>query len=225
MTCTDHERIDCRVKFACRFACFAIALMMHGVMHAQQQNASAETFGEAEVTADAVPPEVVQSASNAVAALGNEVVLGRYQAALERMNPLWKERISQRMGGMEALESQLAKVPQEMVRHGITMLSSKPEGKPVVHQVGPQKGKNGNLVYTKWLVLVPTMTKFRLIREGNPKPLVIESLGYQVAISSKDKLDWTFIDGAGLKISDLRSLFITLPFNLELPPVSKREAR
>ena len=213
------------MKFLPTLTCLATALIMHGMAHAQQETTNTESFGEAEVIADAVPPEVVQSATSAVAALGNEVVLGRYQAALERMNPLWKERVSQRIGGMQALEEQLAKIPEEMVRQGITMLSSKPEGAPIVHQVGPQKGKSGNLVYTKWLVLVPTMTKFRLIREGNPKPLVIESLGYQVAISPKDKLDWTFIDGAGLKVSDLRGLFITLPRNIQLPPVSKREAR
>jgi hypothetical protein len=213
------------VKFLPTLTCLASALIMLGMAHAQQETTNTESFGEAEVIADAVPPEVMQSATSAVAALGNEVVLGRYQAALERMNPLWKERVSQRMGGMQVLEEQLAKIPEEMVRQGITMLSSKPEGAPIVHQVGPQKGKSGNLVYTKWLVLVPTMTKFRLIREGNPKPLVIESLGYQVAISPKDKLDWTFIDGAGLKVSDLRGLFITLPRNIELPTVSKREAR
>ena len=213
------------MKFLPTLTCLASALIMLGLAHAQQETTNTESFGEAEVIADAVPPEVVQSATSAVATLGNEVVLGRYQAALERMNPLWKERVSQRMGGMQALEEQLAKIPEEMVRQGITMLSSKPEGAPIVHQVGPQKGKSGNLVYTKWLVLVPTMTKFRLIREGNPKPLVIESLGYQVAISPKDKLDWTFIDGAGLKVSDLRGLFITLPRNIQLPPVSKREAR
>ncbi|MBU6172039.1 MAG: hypothetical protein KGQ87_11205 [Verrucomicrobia bacterium] len=213
------------MKFPPTLTCLAIVLIMLGMAHAQQETANNESFGEAEVIADAVPPEVVQSATSAVAALGNEVVLGRYHAALERMNPLWKERVSQRMGSMQALEEQLAKIPEEMVRQGITMLSSKPEGTPIVHQVGPQKGKSGNLVYTKWLVLVPTMTKFRFIREGNPKPLVIESLGYQVAISPKDKLDWTFIDGAGLKVSDLRGLFITLPRNIELPPVSKREAR
>ncbi|MCX6845139.1 MAG: hypothetical protein NTU84_00985 [Verrucomicrobia bacterium] len=213
------------MKFLTTLTCLASVLILHGMAYAQQETTSTESFGEAEVIADAVPPEVTQSATSAVAALGNEVVLGRYQAALERMNPLWKERISQRMGGMQTLEEQLAKIPEEMVRQGITMLSSKPEGAPIVHQVGPQKGKSGNLVYTKWLVLVPTMTKFRLIREGNPKPLVIESLGYQAAISPKDKLDWTFIDGAGLKASDLRGLFITLPRNIELPPVSKREAR
>lgn len=213
------------MKYLLKLACFATVLMMQAIAFAQQEASNSESYGEAEVIADAVPPEVVQSATKAVAALGNEVVLGRYQTALDRMNPLWKERVSQRMGGMQALEEQLAKVPAEMVRQGITMLSSRPEGDPIVHQVGPQTGKSGNLVYTKWLVLVPTITKFRLIREGNPKPIVIESLGYQVAISPKDQLDWTFIDGAGLKVSDLRGLFVTLPLNIKLPPVTKREAR
>lgn len=213
------------MKFPSKLICLAFVWILHGTVLAQQETASVASVGEAEVIADAVPAEVVQSATSAVAALGNEVVMGRYQVALERMNSLWKERIAQRMGGMQALEQQLAKVPEEMVRQGITMLSSKPEGKPTVLQVVPQKNKTGTLVYTKWLVLVPTMTKFRFIREGNPKPLVIESVGYQAAISHKDKLDWTFIDGAGLKVSDLRGLFITLPRNIELPPVSKREAR
>lgn len=213
------------MKLLPKVACLATVLMMHGVAHAEQQTSNTETFGEAEVVADPIPQELVQSAVSAVAALGNEVVLGRYQTALSRMNPLWKERIAQRMGGMEKLEQQLAKVPEEMVRQGISMLSSKPEGTPVIHQVGPTKNKKGKLVYSKWLVLVPTLTKFRLIREGNPKPLVIDSTGYQVAISDKDTLDWTFIDGAGLKASDLRGLFITLPINIKLPPVNKREAR
>lgn len=213
------------MKLLPKIACLATVLMMHGVVHAEQETSNTETFGEAEVVADPIPQELVQSAVSAVAALGNEVVLGRYQTALSRMNPLWKERIAQRMGGMEKLEQQLAKVPEEMVRQGISMLSSKPEGTPVIHQVGPTKNKNGKLVYSKWLVLVPTLTKFRLIREGNPKPLVIDSTGYQVAISDKDTLDWTFIDGAGLKASDLRGLFITLPINIKLPPVNKREAR
>jgi hypothetical protein len=81
------------------------------------------------------------------------------------------------------------------------------------------------LVFTKWLVLVPTVTTFRIMRQGEPKPLVIESTGYQVAISDKGKSDWTFIDGAGLTPADLRGIFITLPQDMELPPVGKREVR
>ena len=60
--------------------------------------------------ASAAPPDVVASAVAAVAKLGDEVVMGRYQVAVERMNPLWKERTAKRMGGMEELEKQLAGV-------------------------------------------------------------------------------------------------------------------
>ena len=127
-----------------KLTCLVTVLLMHGMGLAEQETPSTETFGEAEVIAEPIPQDIVQSAISAVAALGNEVVLGRYQTALDRMNPLWKERMAQRMGGMQALEQQLAKVPEEMVRQGISMLSSKPEGAPLVHQVGPQKTRPAN---------------------------------------------------------------------------------
>jgi hypothetical protein len=184
------------------------------------------------VTEDPVPPEVVASAVAAVSKLGDEVVLGRYQVAVDRMNPLWKERTANRMGGMEELKKQLAGVAAQMVKQGITMLSCKPQGKPLVHQVSPGMSRvkeNGvesvKMIYTKWLVMVPTLTRFRIIREGNPKPLVIESTSFQVAVSDKGRNDWTFIDGAGISVADLRGLFVTLPEDLKLPPVEKHEVR
>jgi hypothetical protein len=182
--------------------------------------------------ASVAPADVVASAVEAVARLGDEVVLGRYQVAVERMNPQWKDRTAKRMGGMKELENQLAGVARQMVQQGISMISFKPQGQPRSFEVGPGKELqtvNGvqveNLVFNKWLVLIPTVTKFRIIREGQPKPLVIESIGFQAAISEKSKIDWTFIDGSGLSVNDLRSLFVTLPRDLELPPLEKREVR
>jgi hypothetical protein len=202
-----------------------------GTARAQQPAAPQQAREDSEVIAEAVPPDVVTSAVAAVAKLGDEVVLGRYQMAVERMNPLWKERTAKRMG-MEELEKQLDAVAAEMVKQGISMISCKPQGQPRVLQVSPGKKtfkENGanveKLVYTKWLAFVPTVTKFRIMRPGVTKPLVIEAIGYQVAISDKGANDWTFIDGSGLKAGDLRSLFITLPQDLELPPVEKREVR
>lgn len=190
---------------------------------------------EAEVISEPVPPEVEVSAVAAVGKLGEEVVMGRYQVALERMNPLWKERAAKRMGGMEALEKQLSGVPAQMVQQGISMVSFKPQGQPRTYQVSPGRKVvkvNGvdveKFVHTKWMVLVPTATRFRIMRSdpgGPPKVMTIESTGYQVAISDKGKNDWTFIDGAGLRVSDLRGLFITLPQDMELPPVGKKEIR
>lgn len=185
-----------------------------------------------EKLAAAAPSDVVASAVAAVGRLGDEVVLGRYQVAVERMNPLWKERTARRMGGMEKLEGQLAGVAKQMVQQGISMISFKPQGQPRSFEVGPGKlvetvgdAQVENLVFNKWLVLIPTVTQFRIIHAGAAKPVVIESVGFQVAISDKKTLDWTFIDGSGITVNDLRSMFGTLPRDLQLPPLEKREVR
>jgi len=187
---------------------------------------------EGEVATEPVPPEITASAVTAVAKLGDEVVLGHYQVAVDRMYPPWKERTAQSMGGMEALNQRLAGVTAQMVQQGISMISFKPQGRPRVYEVSPG-GKavrlNGvdvqKLVYTKWLVLVPTSTQFRIFPKDKPKAVIIDSTSYQVAVSDKGKIDWTFIDGAGLNIADLRGMFSTLPKDMELPPVEKHESR
>lgn len=182
--------------------------------------------------ASAAPPDVVASAVAAVARLGDEVVMGRYQVAVERMNPMWKERTAKRLGGMLELERQLAGVAKQMVQQGISMISFKPQGQPRSYEVGPGKKVDvvageevESLIFTKWMVLIPTATTFRVIFPGEPKPRVIESIGFQVAVAEKGKNDWTFIDGSGLTVNDLRGLFPTLPQDLQLPPLEKRESR
>jgi len=184
-----------------------------------------------EKVAQEAPADVVASAVNAVEELGKEVVMGRFHVAVEKMYPSWKERTAKRVGGMAELEKQLEGVTRQMIQQGISMISFRPQGLPRSYEVLPGvkteivAGQEvESMIYTKWMVLVPTLTKFRILREGEPKPLVVESIGYQVAVSDKDKIDWTFIDGAGLTVNDLRSLFISPPLNLELPPVEKRES-
>jgi hypothetical protein len=182
--------------------------------------------------AAAAPADVVASAVSAVARLGDEVVLGRYQVAVDRMNPLWKERTAKRLGGMKELEKQLAGVARQMVQQGVSMISFKPQGQPSSYEVSPGKKVEKvageeveSLIFTKWLVLIPTATTFRIIRQGESKPKIIESIGFQIAVSDKDKMDWSFIDGSGLTVNDLRMLYSTLPQDLEFPPLVKREVR
>jgi hypothetical protein len=186
----------------------------------------------AQPLAAAAPPDVVASAVAAVGRLGDEVVMGRFQVAVERMNPMWKERTAKRLGGMEELERQLAGVAKQMVQQGISMISFKPQGQPRSYEVGPGKKVDvvageevESLIFTKWMVLIPTVTTFRVILEGETKPRLIESTGFQVAVSDKGRNDWSFIDGSGLTVNDLRGLFATLPQDLQLPPVAKRETR
>ncbi len=177
-------------------------------------------------------PEVVASAVEAVGELGKQVVLGRYQVAMERMFPQWKERAAKRMGGMDKLEEQLDTVAEQMLQQGISITDFVPRGQPRSFEVIPGKRVatvNGReveqLIYTKWLVLVPTLTKFRVFLPNDPKPVTIESTSFQIAISDKGKNDWTFIDGSGTTVNDLRSLFINLPQDLELPPLEKRQIK
>jgi hypothetical protein len=175
------------------------------------------------------PAAVVNSAVAAVQKLGDQVVLGRHEYAIERMYPRWKERTAKRLGGMEALEKQLAGVVEQMRRQGIAMLSFKPSGVPKVYEVWPGRkvvkvdgADQEVLIKTKWMVLIPTVTKFRIIDDVG-KYRYIERKGFQVAIADKGTDDWTFMDGSGISVADLRSLFPDVPANLELPPLGGGE--
>lgn len=175
---------------------------------------------------------MVASAQAAVADLGKQVVLEHYEVAIQRMNPQWKERLAAKMGGPEAMEKQLSAASAEMVRQGVKITEFKPQGQPRSFEVGPGKKVEAvggvsveKLVYTKWLVLVPTLTRFRILPENAQKPIVIESTGYQAAVADKGKNNWTFIDGSSLTLNELRKLYINLPADLELPPIDKREVR
>ena len=223
------------IRIAIRLLLACVLVLSSGARGQTAPGTPAPAAGEAVAYAEPVPPAVSAAAVAAVTQLGQQVVQGRYQVALERMNPQWKERTCRRIGGMAKLEQQLADAADQMVRQGITMLSFQPTGTPVVHQVAPARRtveRNGVMVeqfaHTKWLVFVPTVTRFRVMHSEPgqaAKPITIESTSYQVAISDKGTHDWTFIDGAGLGRGELRSLFITLPKDIQLPPVGKREVR
>lgn len=181
---------------------------------------------------EAATPEVVASAVKAVGDLGKEVVMGRYQVAVDRMYPQWKERTAAKMGGMEKLQQQLDGVADQMLQQGISITDFTPQGQPRAFEVHPGKKVEvidgvtiERLRYTKWMVLVPTVTKFRALIKGDPVAVIIESTGFQVAISDKGKDDWTFIDGSAVSVNDLRSIFGNLPQDLELPPLEKRQIK
>lgn len=166
------------------------------------------------------PPEVVRSALGAVEDLGKQVVMGNHQAAIERMYPQWKERMAKRKGGMAKLEEELSGIGETLARNGITIISFKVTGEPKVYEVFPdgnaeQAGEA--MSYSKWLLLIPTATRLRMLPPNERKPRVMDSFGFQVAISEKGENDWTFINGSDVSVSDLRSLFLTLPPDMQLP--------
>jgi len=183
-----------------------------------------------------VPPEVQSPAVAAVNELGKHVVLGRFQVAIDRMYPQWKEQLSKRAGGMDKLQEQLAGAGKDMAAQGIQILSFRAVDIPTAYEVDAGKEivqQNGKpvetMIFKKWLLLIPTVTEFRFTPPAKPgelpKARVVVSKGFQVAISEKGKNDWTFIDGSGIRVSDLRRLFFTLPENLELPEIKQEEKK
>lgn len=178
-----------------------------------------------------VPAEVTASAVAAVKALGEQVVLGKHQVAIERMYPALKKQLAKKEGGIEKLEAKLADgFGRKMSEQGVQLISFRPEGLPIAYEVGPGKevvdegaGPVERMIFRQWLILIPTVTEYRttkpVIEGGVAKSLVVTGRGFQVAVSDKGKNDWTFIYGAGLTVPDLRRLFFTLPDTMELPEI------
>ena len=186
----------------------------------------------------AAPAEVTASAVAAVQDLGKQVVLGHHQVAIDRMYPHWKEALAKQDGGMEKLEAKLAEISRMMTEQGIQVISFRPDmaAKITAYEVWPgkevveEKGKKvEKMIYKKWLLIIPTITEYRVTRPAErgvpPRIEVITTHGFQVAISDKNKNDWTFIDGSGARVSDLRRLFITLPENMTLPQIERKAGK
>ncbi|MGE9271535.1 MAG: hypothetical protein ACQKBU_12090 [Verrucomicrobiales bacterium] len=174
------------------------------------------------------PPVVVDSAIEAVEDLGRKVVLGEHRVAIDKMYPLWKKRMAKRKGGLEQLERDMEGIGAMMARNGVSLISFKSFGQPAVHEVWPGEGSTEMApVYTKWMLLIPTVIQLRFMDKTQEVPRVrtINSYGFQVAIADKDKLDWTFINGSDVTVADLRGLFTSLPADLRLPPVRREEVQ
>jgi hypothetical protein len=213
----------------------ALVGLVWGTAAAQQgEEAPVTPRGGGVIHSGVAPPDVVASAWSAVEKLGLEVTRGNLQAAIDRMNPQWKERLTkQTPGGEEAIKKQSEGASKRLAQEGVSIVSSVPQGTPRSFEVGPGKRVEkvaGEpdvevLIFTKWMVLVPTVTKYRLMLkgDGNLKPVYIEKTGYQVAVSDKGRNDWTFIDGSGLTVNALRRLYVTLPQDMVLPMISERQ--
>lgn len=170
------------------------------------------------------PEEVIRSAVKATEALGEKVVMGNHKVAVDRMYPRWKQRMAKRKGGVAELERELAGIGEIMARNGMSLKSFKTVGEPKSYEVWPGKEVDGEPVFTKWVVLVPTVTRLRYMQEGQRRPEELDLYGFQVAIADKGSDDWTFISGSDISVADLRSLFTSLPANLELPEVKREMA-
>lgn len=168
------------------------------------------------------PIEVVNSGVAAVNDLGSEVVKGKFACLYERMNPQWRARLAEKIGGEAKLRQQCESAGAVLAKNAMTITRLTATGFPTVFEVSPGKkesvveGKKvETLIYTQWLLLVPTITHMRIV--GVDGTHTLESRSFQVAVSPKSELQWTFIDGKTTSVAELRNLFISLPVNVTLP--------
>jgi hypothetical protein len=173
------------------------------------------------------PVEVVDGGVAAVDELGKQCSAGKFVFIYERMNPLWRKRLATKLGGEEILKAQCESIGAQLAKSAASLISHATEGFPTIYEVSPGKktevidGKEvESLIYTKWLMVVPTVARYRII--GKDGKHIIESHGFQIAVTDKTKLDWTFIDGSTTTVADLRNLFISLPMTMKLPELTSK---
>lgn len=173
------------------------------------------------------PVEVVDSGVAAVKDLGKQLVLGKFVVTYERMNPLWRKRLAKKMGGEEILKAHCESVGEQLAKSAMTLISHTTEGFPTIYEVSPGKKTevvNGkeveSLIFTQWLMVVPTVARFRVI--GVDGKHIIESHNFQIAVSDKAKMDWTFIDGGTTSVVELRNMFSSVPVKMKLPEVTAK---
>lgn len=170
----------------------------------------------------AVGQEVRASAREAVQALGNEVLKSNFAYAVNRMYPRWKARQAKRLGSEEKLLAQFDKAGVQMQEAGIDITAFKAMEPLVFYRVWPVKRPGVEVVRSEQdvnyhrLAFVPTKMTMRFLLEGQA-PRTFVRTSFQVVIAPEGTTDWTFIDGATIKVTDLRSMFPLLPKELVLP--------
>lgn len=188
-----------------------------------------------------VDPDIADDARAAVQRLGIELMKGNFKYSHERMYPRWKRRLATRAGGMRELEKSLAMGERQRLKLGVAVTdykASKPSaffdvwrakkvdpltGKPVVDTYGKA------IVVSHWLAVVPTVTQVRIPdpQQGG-KMRILEEQSYTIAISEKGSNEWYFLTGMKPTVTDLRSMFPSLPpdeTELRLPEPSVREIK
>ena len=192
-----------------------------------------------------VPMEVKQRAQAAVQKIVDETVRGNFQAALDSMNPDFVKVISHPYGGPKKYKAGLLRQMNAMGKNGVTFQAAITRKADIAFEVdyGFQDhivdgkvvmGKDGKpqqvAAYRSWMVFVPTVKDFQVMDNStNPAKLrKFRKWDFEVAISPKEKEDWTFINGSSVNALQLRKLFKFLPKDdkkYQFPEVKSEELK
>ena len=171
-----------------------------------------------------------QSAQDSAQRLGNEVLKSNFVYAIDQMYPRWKARQAKRIGSEAKLLKTFNRAGAQMQEAGITLDSFQALSPLQAYRVHPKMKPGRSEIRTsadlnyQILVFVPTKMKMSFFLENKPKVSYMRN-SFQVAISQEGSTQWSFIDGATIRITDLRSMFPLLPNDLELPVKSDVELK
>jgi hypothetical protein len=160
----------------------------------------------------AVPQDVMVEAQKATQALIDQVVRGNQDAAFKNMNPAWKKILARKNGGEKKLMQEMRKQFAALQAQGVSIRAMEAQRPKVAYEVdfGVIDGVG---IYKQWMVFVPTVSLVTAVnRKVSPPDMYdLRADGFQVALCTKGKNDWSLIDGADLKAANLRELFPFLP--------------
>ncbi len=155
------------------------------------------------------------SAQKAARELSGAVKTGDMMWMVEKMYPAMKNKLAHNLkGGMKELEETYRKMGEIIKQQGIKL-----EAFDVMAPVGEYSVKAN----TEKLVVLPTRTIVAVKNPQTGQMVRIEKLGFLYAVSKIGENEpWYFIDGATIKVNDLRNLIYDVPLNIVQPPVSQK---
>ena len=190
---------------------------MGSTAFAQQAPVAEAEVLERPIERAAVPAEVLASAVDAVQKVGDQTLRGEFDEVVEQLYPRFRQRAAKKLGSNEELVNQMRKLVNEYAASGITI--TKFSAEPALHGFSIPE-------FNEWLVFVPTTRTVRFIDPQTGLKEVKEVSDYEVAVrSQKDGGTWSFLNGSTMKIQELRSLFPSLPADIEEWAVPQKRAR
>ena len=176
----------------------------------------------------AIQGAMSQSVQAAAQKLGNEVLQSNFRYAIDKMYPRWKARQAKRLGSEAKLLAAFNSAGAKMQEAGVTLDSFTALSPTSAYRVHPKlkAGRSeirssADLDY-QILIFIPTKMKMTFLMEGQPKRSFMRE-SFQVAIAQEGSNQWSFIDGSTIRMTDLRSMFPLLPYDLVLPVKEDKE--
>ncbi len=185
-----------------------LAVLITGtVSHAQSGSVLGARELEREIKREPVPASILADAVNAVQKLGDDTLRGKFAEVVDQLYPRYQKRAAKKLGGHLELEKQLRQAVADLAAGGITITGFSAE--PALYGFDIPE-------FSEWLVFVPTTRIIRRIDTATGLVERGEIKDYQIAVRKKaEGSDWSFINGSTMSSREIRSLFNSLPADIE----------